>query len=73
MVSGQPGEHKNREHFLANGLDRAKKALEKRNSKSEKVTWMVYNDGSKEYGYSEKEQLLDKNASKIVTKKGKDE
>jgi hypothetical protein len=52
VVSGQPGGHKNREHFLVNGLDRAKGALSHRQSKSEKVTWMVYNDGSKANGYT---------------------
>lgn len=52
VVSGQPGPHKNREHFLVNGLDRAKGALKHRQSPTEKVTWMVYNDGSKKYGYS---------------------
>jgi RHS repeat-associated protein len=52
VVSGQPGPHKNREHFLINGLDRSKGALAHRQSKSEKVSWIVYNDGSKENGYT---------------------
>ncbi|WP_207763282.1 RHS repeat domain-containing protein [Flavobacterium reichenbachii] len=52
VVSGQPGPHKNREHFLVNGLERVKGALKHRQSKSEKVTWLVYNDGSKENGYT---------------------
>ncbi len=47
VISGQPGGHKNKEHFLANGLDRAVKALDKRHSKSERVTWLVYNSTSK--------------------------
>jgi RHS repeat-associated protein len=52
VISGQPGGHGNKEHFLANGLDRASKALGKRKSNSEKVTWIVYNDGSKEHGHN---------------------
>jgi RHS repeat-associated protein len=56
VLSGQPGTHNNREHFLVNGLNRAKGALNHRHSKSEKVTWVVYNDKSKEYGYT-KEML----------------
>ncbi|KMQ63855.1 hypothetical protein ACM40_03515 [Chryseobacterium sp. BLS98] len=54
VVSGQPGKSQNKEHFLANGLDRAKRALGKRHNTSEKVTWIVYNDGSSKNGHSDK-------------------
>ena len=56
VVSGQPGDHKNRTHFLANGLDRAK-TLSKQfaaEKKGEKATWMIYNEGGKG-GYSQKD------------------
>ncbi|GAB5401615.1 MAG: hypothetical protein Aureis2KO_32000 [Aureisphaera sp.] len=52
VVSGQPGDHKNKEHFLANGLDRARAAQGRVQDKNEKVTWIVFNDGSKEHGHS---------------------
>ncbi len=35
-------------------MDRAQKALGKRQSNSEKVTWIVYNDGSEKNGHSKK-------------------
>ncbi|MBB4805901.1 RHS repeat-associated protein [Chryseobacterium defluvii] len=54
VISGQPGGHKNKEHFLANGLDRARRALDKRHNTSEKVTWIIYNDGSSKNGHSAK-------------------
>lgn len=56
VVSGQPGDHKNRTHFLANGLDRAKKLAKQFASekKGEKATWMIYNEGGKG-GYSQKD------------------
>ena len=47
VVSGQPGDFSNREHFLINGLDRAMN-LERRYSKegkTENVTWFIYNSG----------------------------
>jgi len=56
VVSGQHGgTMKSREHFLINGLDRVKGALKHRQSKSEGVTWIVYNDGSQKYGYTKTE------------------
>lgn len=66
VVSGQPGGHSNKAHFLANGLDRAQKALSKRQSKTEKVTWIVYNDGTSRNGHS-KEMIKDykKKAEKL--------
>ena len=44
VVSGQPGDHKNRTHFLENGLDRAKKLLEeyKSSGSGESVTWFIF-------------------------------
>lgn len=53
VVSGQPGGHKNKEHFLANGLDRAQ-AAQSRAAEGEGVTWIIYNDGSKESGHDSK-------------------
>jgi RHS repeat-associated protein len=49
VLSGSPGDHKNKEHFLANGLDRAK-AAQKRTKGSEKVTWLIY-DSQDDYGH----------------------
>ncbi len=54
VVSGSPGDHKNRDHFLINGLDRAKAAQKHTQRQGEGITWMVYND--KENGYT-KEQI----------------
>ena len=51
VVSGQPGKHGNKEHFLANGLAKAKAAQGKTQRKGETVTWMIFNDGSKEHGH----------------------
>jgi RHS repeat-associated protein len=53
VVSGQPGDHKNEEHFLVNGLDRAKTLQKqyKKEGNGEKATWFVYNSGG-EGGYS---------------------
>jgi RHS repeat-associated protein len=47
VVSGQPGDHKNKNHFLINGLDRAKKLSKqfKKEGKGETVTWFIYNGG----------------------------
>jgi RHS repeat-associated protein len=50
VVSGQPGEHKNKNHFLVNGLDRAKKARKKF---KDKVTWIIYDGENKKYGHDE--------------------
>ena len=55
VVSGSPGDHKNRDHFLINGLDRAKSAR-KRTGKGEGTTWIIYND--KDNGF--KQESLDK-------------
>ncbi len=52
VVSGQPGNHKNKSHFLANGFNKALAAQKRVQEKSEKVTWIVYNDGSKYAGHS---------------------
>jgi len=53
VVSGQPGDHNNREHFLVNGLDRAREMAKQFNKagNGEQATWMVYNGGGKG-GYS---------------------
>lgn len=52
VVSGQPGDHKNREHFLVNGLNRARMLNKKfkEEGKGETVTWLIYNGGG-EGGY----------------------
>ena len=57
VVSGQHGGtmHGSREHFLINGLDRAKRALNRRKSKSEKVTWIIYSEKDTDLGYTEEE------------------
>ena len=56
VVSGQHGgTMQSREHFLINGLDRAKRALSHRHSKSEKVTWIVFSEDDTRYGYTAKE------------------
>ncbi len=49
-VSGSPGNHKNKRHFLENGLDRAKQAKTHFQRKGEVSTWIIYND--KINGYS---------------------
>lgn len=56
VVSGQPGDHKNRKHFLVNGLNRAKALASQFNKagKGEKATWFIYNGGGKG-GYSSKD------------------
>jgi RHS repeat-associated protein len=50
VVSGAPGDpdaggHKNKEHFLINGLARAKEAKGHTQRKGEGVTWIIYNGG----------------------------
>ena len=55
VVSGSPGKHDNKKHFLINGLDRAK-AAQSRTKKGEGTTWLIYND--KEKGFNQKD--LDK-------------
>jgi RHS repeat-associated protein len=56
IISGQPGDHDNRLHFLENGLDRAKSMAKdyKKAGKGEKATWFIYNGGGKG-GYTAKE------------------
>ena len=58
VVSGSPGDHKNKEHFLANGLDRAKAAKKHTQRKGEIVTWIIYDDPTEGQGYTY-EQLKD--------------
>jgi RHS repeat-associated protein len=55
VVSGSPGEHDNKLHFLINGLDRAQ-AAQRRAKEGEGTTWLIYND--KENGFNQKD--LDK-------------
>ncbi|MBN2425167.1 MAG: hypothetical protein JXB44_09100 [Calditrichaceae bacterium] len=59
VVSGQPGDHENEEHFLVNGLDRAKELNKKyaKEGKGEKATWIIYNSGE-EGGFSQ--EVIDK-------------
>ena len=52
VISGSPGDHENRLHFLINGLDRAK-AAQGRAEKGEGTTWLIYND--KEKGFNQKD------------------
>ena len=57
IVAGQPGDHKNQQHFLINGLDRAKSLQTQYNKEGngEKVTFLVYNNGDPSNGgYSKK-------------------
>ena len=58
VVTGSPGKTKMDQHFLINGLDRAKKA-QQRAKKGESTTWMIYND--KKQGFNQ--ELLDKYAA----------
>lgn len=51
ILSGQPGGHKNKSHFLANGLDRAKRAKKWFKRKGEQVTWIVYTDNTEDNGH----------------------
>jgi RHS repeat-associated protein len=53
VVSGSPGNHKNKKHFLENGLSKAISAQSHFQRDGEKTTWIVYN-GSKN-GYTEKQ------------------
>ncbi|MDR0938378.1 MAG: hypothetical protein LBN29_03335 [Mediterranea sp.] len=55
VVSGSPGDHKNKDHFLVNGLDRAR-LVQSRTEKGEVTTWLIYND--KKNGFDKK--TLDK-------------
>lgn len=51
VVTGQPGKHTNKQHFLINGLYKAQAAQKRTQRDGEQVTWLVYSDGSKEYGH----------------------
>ncbi len=51
VVSGQPGGHTNKQHFLINGLNRALDAKKHTKRENEQITWLVYTDGSDEYGH----------------------
>jgi RHS repeat-associated protein len=53
VVSGSPGNHNNKTHFLENGLDRAMSAKNHVKKKGESVTWLIYNDSKK--GFNEKD------------------
>jgi len=64
VVSGQPGNHGNNQHFLANGLAKAQAAQRRTKREGEKVTWMIYNDGSKEHGHDP--QMLSKYKQKAA-------
>ena len=44
IVSGSPGNHGNKLHFLENGLDRAKQCREYNKKSGEQTTWIIYND-----------------------------
>jgi hypothetical protein len=56
------GGHKNKEHFLNNGLSRAKSAMKHRKNDSEKVTWIIYNDKTSKAGHNSK--MLEKYKAK---------
>ena len=43
-VSGSPGNHTNKKHFLINGLNRAKQAQAHFQRGNEQSTWIIYND-----------------------------
>ena len=49
VVSGSPGNHKNKRHFLENGLARAIESQSHFQRKDEKTTWIIYNDKKKGY------------------------
>lgn len=51
VVSGSPGDHKNKEHFLVNGLYKANAAKNHFQREGEAATWIVYND--KEKGFTQ--------------------
>ena len=50
VVSGSPGDHSNKKHFLINGFARAK-AAQQRAKNGEGTTWLIYND--KEKGFDQ--------------------
>ncbi len=53
VVSGSPGDHDNKTHFLVNGLDRAMSAKKHVKTSGESVTWLIYNDSKK--GFKEED------------------
>jgi RHS repeat-associated protein len=72
VVSGAPGDaddggHKNKEHFLVNGLARAKEAKDHLQRKGEGVTWIIYNGGDK--GAAHDPKMLEK-YKKLAKKEG---
>ncbi len=71
VVSGSPGDeekggHKNKEHFLTNGLYKAKAAQKHTKKEGEGVTWIIYNDATEGAGYDSK--TLDKYTAKAEKK-----
>lgn len=58
VVSGSPGNHNNKLHFLINGLDRAKSA--QKYAEKNKVTWIIYNDSKKGFNPNELKQYVKK-------------
>ena len=59
VVSGSPGKHKNKLHFLVNGLDRAVKA-KKQVKKGEVVTWLIYNDAKSGFNVEDLNKYVSK-------------
>lgn len=55
VVSGSPGDHKNKSHFLINGLYKAQAAQKHLQRKGEKVTWLIYNDPTEGAGHDSKQ------------------
>lgn len=64
VVSGSPGNHGNKLHFLETGVARAVDAKTHTQRKDEKVTWLVYDDS--EAGFSD--ELLKKYSKKASIK-----
>ena len=48
-ISGSPGNHGNKLHFLINGLNRAVQAKKHFQRKNETSTWIIYNDAKSGY------------------------
>ncbi len=55
VISGSPGPHKNKLHFLVNGLFKAIAAKKHYQRKGEKTTWIVYNDPTAGQGYTQEQ------------------
>ncbi len=64
VVTGSPGGHKNKSHFLVNGLYKAKASQKHYQRKGEKTTWIVYNDPTEGQGYTQKQ--IDKYTKKAA-------